>query len=446
MQYYIHDVLDYVRKRYYWQKEFLQAVTEVFDSITEVVEQEPRYKALKILERMIIPERTICFRVPWEDDQGHTQVSTGYRIEFSSNLGPYKGGLRFHSSVNESILKFLAFEQIFKNALTGLPMGAGKGGADFNFRGRSDNEIRRFCQSFMTELYRHIGNRTDVPAGDIGVGAREIGYLFGQYKRITNAFEGVLTGKGETWGGSKLRPEATGYGLIYFTEKMLAEKSEDFDGKKVSVSGFGNVAWGTVKKVNELGGKVVTLSGPDGFIHDEDGIKDEKVDFMLEMRLSGNDMVKDYADRFKVPYYEGKKPWGVKVDVALPCAAENEMVEDDAKELVKNGCKCVAEGANLPLTLEASKVIMDSGILYGPGKAANAGGVACSGLEMSQNYMGLTWPEAEVDDRLKHIMSDIHDRCLQAAEMYGQPHNYVFGANVYGFTRVAEAMISQGLV
>jgi glutamate dehydrogenase (NADP+) len=443
---YINKLLNYVKAKNPNEPEFFQAVQEVLESLELVLERHPEYKSFKILERMIEPERVIMFRVPWMDDQGEIHVNRGYRIEMNSAIGPYKGGLRFHPSVNLSILKFLAFEQVFKNSLTTLPMGGGKGGSDFNPKGKSDNEIMRFCQSFMLELFRHIGPDTDVPAGDIGVGAREIGYLFGQYKRLKNEFTGVLTGKGLNWGGSLIRPEATGFGCVYFAEEMLKTRNTSFDGKTVAVSGFGNVAWGAVIKVNELGGKVVTLSGPDGFIYDPDGVKGEKIDFMLKLRSSNKDAVEDYAKEFKVEFYPGKKPWGVKVDVALPCATQNEIYEVDAKELLKNGCFCVCEGANMPTTIEAYNVFKDAKILYAPGKASNAGGVATSGLEMSQNSMRLPWSREEVDKRLHEIMIRIHNTCLATADRFGTPGNYVNGANIAGFLKVADAMIDQGLV
>jgi glutamate dehydrogenase (NADP+) len=380
------------------------------------------------------------------DDQGEIHINRGYRIEMNSAIGPYKGGLRFHPSVTLGILKFLAFEQVFKNSLTTLPMGGGKGGSDFDPKGKSDNEVMRFCQSFMTELSRHIGPNTDVPAGDIGVGGREIGYLFGQYKRLRNEFTGVLTGKGINWGGSLIRPEATGFGVVYFAEEMLKTKKTFFDGRTVAVSGFGNVAWGAVQKVTELGGKVVTLSGPDGYVYDPDGIKGEKIDYMLRLRASNKDAVEDYAKEFKVQFVPGKRPWEVKCDVALPCATQNELDENDARELVKNGCICVCEGANMPTTIEGFKVFTDAKILYAPGKASNAGGVATSGLEMSQNSMRLPWSREEVDKRLHEIMIRIHDTCVTTAEKYGTPGNYVNGANIAGFLKVADAMLDQGLV
>jgi glutamate dehydrogenase (NADP+) len=428
------------------EPEFHQAVEEVVDSLSLVLERHPEYRTAKILERMVEPERIIIFRVPWMDDQGVIHINRGYRIEMNSAIGPYKGGLRFHPSVTLGILKFLAFEQVFKNSLTTLPMGGGKGGSDFDPKGKSENEVMRFCQSFMTELHRHIGSNTDVPAGDIGVGTREIGYLFGQYKRLRNEFTGVLTGKGLNWGGSLIRPEATGYGAVYFAQEMLKTKGHDIEGKVFAVSGFGNVAWGSVQKINQLGGKVVTLSGPDGFIYDKDGIRGEKVDYMLKMRSSANDRVKDYADKYKVEFFEGKRPWGIKVDVAMPCATQNELNGDEAKELVKNGCICVCEGANMPTTIDGYKVFTQAGILYAPGKAANAGGVATSGLEMSQNSMRLPWSKEEVDKRLHEIMVRIHSTCITTAERYGTPGNYVNGANIAGFLKVADAMLDQGLV
>jgi len=428
------------------EPEFHQAVEEVMGSLELVLQRHPEYRSMKILERMVEPERTIIFRVPWLDDQGEIHINRGYRIEMNSAIGPYKGGLRFHPSVTMGILKFLAFEQVFKNSLTTLPMGGGKGGSDFDPKGKSDNEVMRFCQSFMTELQRHIGPNTDVPAGDIGVGGREIGFLFGQYKRLRNEFTGVLTGKGINWGGSLVRPEATGYGVVYFADEMLKTQKTSFDGKTVAVSGFGNVAWGAVQKVTELGGKVVTLSGPDGYIYDPDGVKGERIDYMLKLRSSNKDAVEDYAKEFKVKFVAGKRPWEVKCDVALPCATQNELNEDNAKELVKNGCMCVCEGANMPTTIEGFKHFTDAKILYAPGKASNAGGVATSGLEMSQNSMRLPWNREEVDQRLHQIMVRIHDTCITTAEKYGTPGNYVNGANIAGFLKVADAMLDQGLV
>ena len=429
------------------QPEFLQAVVEVVDSIWDIYQDNPIFQDAKILERLVEPDRVIMFRVPWTNDVGEVKVNRGFRVEFNSAIGPYKGGLRFHVSVNLSILKFLGFEQIFKNALTTLPMGGGKGGSDFNFRGRSDGEIMRFCQSFMTELQRHIGPRTDVPAGDIGVGAREIGYLYGQYKRIKNEFTGVLTGKGITWGGSLIRPEATGFGVVYFADEMLKNAGESFKGKKVAISGFGNVAWGAAQKVNDLGGKVVTLSGPDGYIYDPDGICDEKINYMLMLRASNNDIVAPYVREFpNATFYPGKRPWEQAVDVALPCATQNELDKKDAKMLVKNGCICVAEGANMPSTPEAVEVFDKAKILYAPGKAANAGGVATSGLEMSQNYMGLSWSRERVDKELHQIMIRIHEQCVEHGQKNPDYVDYVKGANVAGFLKVAQAMVEQGVV
>ncbi len=428
------------------QPEFMQAVTEVVDSVWEIVEANPRMKDAKILDRIVEPERQIMFRVPWVNDKGGVQVNRGYRIEFNSAIGPYKGGLRFHPSVTLSILKFLGFEQVFKNSLTTLPMGGGKGGSDFDPKGKSDNEIMHFCQSFMSELFRHIGPNTDIPAGDIGVGGREIGYMFGQYKKIRNEFTGVLTGKGLNWGGSLIRPEATGFGNVYFANEMLKNKNESFEGKTVSVSGFGNVSWGAVQKVNDLGGKVVTLSGPDGYIYDKDGITGDKVEFMLDMRASNRDMVKDYADEFNVEFFAGKRPWEVKCDVALPCATQNELDFEDAKTLIANGCICVSEGANMPSTPEAVEAFLEAEILFAPGKAANAGGVATSGLEMSQNSLRFNWSSEEVDEKLRSIMIAIHDQCVQ----YGKDENgfvdYVKGANIAGFMKVANSMLDQGVV
>ncbi len=443
---YVNQVVEEVKAKNPSEPEFHQAVEEVAESLDIVFQQHPEYISADILRRMTEPERIIIFRVPWMDDQGNVKINRGFRIEMNSAIGPYKGGLRFHPSVTLGILKFLAFEQVFKNSLTTLPMGGGKGGSDFDPKGKSDNEIMRFCQSFMTELSKHIGPNTDVPAGDIGVGGREIGFLFGQYKRVRNEFTGVLTGKGINWGGSLIRPEATGFGCVYFAEEMLKTKETSFDGKIVAVSGFGNVAWGAVQKVNELGGKVVTLSGPDGYIYDPDGVTGEKVDYMLRLRASNKDAVEDYAKEFKVDFIPGKKPWEVKVDVALPCATENEIHKAEAETLVKNGCMAVCEGANMPTTIDGYHIFKEAGILYAPGKAANAGGVATSGLEMSQNSMRLPWSREEVDQRLHEIMIRIHDTCLETSERFGTPGNYVNGANIAGFLKVADAMIDQGLV
>lgn len=446
MSHYVDEVINSVKERYYWEKEFIQSVEEVLNSLRAVVDKDPKYKKNKILERIVEPERIVSFRVSWQDDKGEFQINRGYRVQFNSAIGPYKGGLRFHPSVNLSILKFLGFEQIFKNSLTTLPMGGGKGGSDFDPRGKSDAEVMRFCQAFMSELFRHIGPDTDVPAGDIGVGGREIGYLFGQYKKLVNEFTGVLTGKGINWGGSLIRPEATGFGVTYFAEEMLKTKGMDFKGKKVALSGFGNVAWGAALKISELGGKVVTLSGPDGFVYDPDGITGEKIEYMLEMRASGRDKVQDYADKFKVKFEAGKRPWSIPVDVAIPCATQNELNLDDAKELVKNGVKCVVEAANMPCTLDAVKYFIENNILFGPAKAANAGGVATSGLEMSQNSIRMSWSSKEVDEKLHNIMINIHNACQNAAKEFGTPGNLVNGANIAGFLKVANAMIDQGLV
>ncbi len=443
---YLKDLISEVKAKNPAEPEFHQAVEEVTDSLEKVLETHPEYRAASILERIIEPERVISFRVPWVNDQGEVKVNRGYRIEMNSAIGPYKGGIRFHPSVTLGSLKFLAFEQTFKNALTTLPMGGGKGGSDFDPRGKSDGEVMRFCQSFMCELFRHIGPSTDVPAGDIGVGAREIGYMFGMYKKLRNEFTGVLTGKGLNWGGSLVRPEATGYGVVYFASEMLQTRGLSFEGKTVAVSGFGNVAWGAVTKATELGAKVVTISGPDGYIFDPEGINGEKIKFMLEMRARGKDMVKDYADKYNVEYFPGKRPWEVKVDIALPCAIQNELNEDDAKNLINNGCICVCEGANMPCTPQAVHLIQISGLLYSPGKASNAGGVAVSGLEMAQNSMRYNWTRDEVDNRLKLIMHSIHKACTETAERYGEKGNYVTGANITGFLKVANAMMDQGIV
>ncbi len=440
------EFLDSVAARNPSQPEFLQAVQEVVESVWDVYQANPRFQKANILSRIVEPEALHTFRVSWVNDRGDVEVNSGYRIQFNSALGPYKGGLRFHPSVNMSILKFLGFEQIFKNSLTTLPMGGGKGGSDFNAKGRSDNEIMRFCQAFMTELFRYIGPDTDVPAGDIGVGGREIGYMFGQYKKITREFSGVLTGKGLEWGGSLVRPEATGFGATYFAEAMLKTKGQSFAGKTVAMSGFGNVAWGAVIKVNQLGGRVVTLSGPDGYVYDPEGITGAKVDYMLDMRASNNDRVEDYATKFGVKFVPGKRPWEVKCDVAMPCATQNELDENDARTLVKNGCICVTEGANMPTTLEATHVLLDAKVLFAPGKASNAGGVATSGLEMSQNSMRLRWSAEEVDQRLHQIMLRIHDACVEYGKGPDGFVNYVKGANVAGFLRVANAMLDQGVV
>ncbi len=429
------------------EPEFIQAVSEVVESIWDVYESNPRFVKANVLERLVEPERVIIFRVPWMDDKGEVHVQRGYRVQFNSAIGPYKGGLRFHPSVNLSVLKFLGFEQIFKNSLTSLPLGGGKGGSDFDPRGKSDEEIMRFCQSFMAELFRHIGPNTDVPAGDIGVGAREVGYLFGYYKKLMNEFTGVLTGKGINWGGSLIRPEATGFGIVYFTEEVLNTIGETIKGKRVAVSGFGNVAWGAVQKVNDLGGKVVTISGPDGYIYDEDGISGEKIDFMVTMRNSNRDLVQDYADKYpSAKFFPGKHPWEVPVDVAIPCATQNELNEQDAMNLINNKCICVVEGANMPCLPKAIEAFQKAKILFAPGKAANAGGVATSGLEMTQNAMHLSWPREEVDARLHEIMKNIHKACVEHGKEPDGYINYVKGANIAGFMKVANAMCDQGLV
>ncbi len=428
------------------EPEFHQAVREVVESIWPVYESNPRYRAANLLARMVEPERTIMFRVPWVDDQGNVQVNKGYRIEMNSAIGPYKGGLRLHASVNLGILKFLAFEQVFKNSLTTLPMGGGKGGSDFSPRGKSDGEVMRFCQSFMLELFRHIGPDTDVPAGDIGVGGREIGYLFGMYKKLKNEFTGVLTGKGVKWGGSLIRPEATGYGCVCFAQEMMAARKETFQGKIVTISGSGNVAQYAAEKCIELGAKVVTLSDSNGTIHDPAGLTPEKLAFVLELKNVKRGRIREYAEKYKgVEYYEDLRPWTVKCDIALPCATQNEISEEDAKTLVKNGCFCVAEGANMPSEPGAIDVFQEKKIFYGPGKAANAGGVATSGLEMTQNSMRLSWTREEVYQRLTEIMKNIHSACVRYGKD-GDFVNYVKGANVAGFIKVADAMMDQGVV
>ena len=437
--------MSYVESRSYGEKEFHQAVDEVVVSLWDFLQDHPDYLHAKVLERMIEPERVIMFRVPWRNDRGDVEVNRGYRVEFNSAIGPYKGGLRFHPSVNLGILKFLGFEQVFKNSLTTLPMGGGKGGSDFDPKGKSDNEVMSFCQSFMTELYRHIGNNTDVPAGDIGVGGREIGYMFGQYKRIRNEFTGVLTGKGLNWGGSLIRPEATGYGCVYFAEEMLKTKDESFKGKTVAISGSGNVAQYAAEKVNDLGGKVVTLSDSSGTVYDKDGINAEKLAFVMDLKNVKRGRIKEYADKFNAEFHEGERPWKISCDVALPCATQNELNKSEAKELVKNGCLAVAEGANMPTEPDAVNLFLKEKILFGPGKAANAGGVAVSGLEMSQNSMRLSWTREEVDGRLHDIMKNIHASCTTHGKE-GKFVNYVKGANIAGFIKVADAMMDQGIV
>jgi glutamate dehydrogenase (NADP+) len=440
------EVLALARKKNPAEPEFLQAVEEFLTSIGPALDKRPEYQEERILERLIEPERIVIFRVPWLDDRGNVQVNRGFRVQFSSALGPYKGGLRFHPTVNLSILKFLGFEQVFKNSLTTLSMGGGKGGSDFDPKGKSDMEVMRFCQSFMTELYRHIGKDTDVPAGDIGVGGREVGYLFGQYKRIANEFSGVLTGKAVGWGGSLIRPEATGYGAVYFAQEMLAVHGEDLEGKTCVVSGSGNVAQYTTRKLLELGAKPVTLSDSNGFVHDPDGITEEKLAYAMELKNIRRGRIKEYADEFKVQYITDRRPWSVPCDAAFPSATQNEVEVEDARMLVKNSCRVVAEGANMPCTPEAVGVFLEAGLLYGPGKAANAGGVATSGLEMSQNAMRLTWPADEVDARLRQIMTRIHEAAYAAAEQHGRKGNYVAGANIAGFVKVADAMLDQGVV
>jgi glutamate dehydrogenase (NADP+) len=428
------------------ENEFHQAVQEVSESLIPFIEENPKYKHARILERMAEPERTIIFRVPWLDDKGEIQINRGFRIEMNSAIGPYKGGLRFHPTVNMGILKFLAFEQVFKNSLTTLPMGGGKGGSDFDPKGKSDNEVMRFCQSFMTELFRHIGADTDVPAGDIGVGGREIGFLFGQYKRLKNEFTGVLTGKGMEWGGSLIRPEATGYGATYFAEEMLATRGQTIKGKTVCISGSGNVAQYATEKVTQMGGKVVTLSDSSGFIYDPKGIDKEKLQFVMELKNIKRGRIKEYADKYSVEYFEGMRPWGIKCDVAMPNATQNEINEEEARTLISNGCICVSEGANMPSTIEAVELFLKEGILYGPGKAANAGGVATSGLEMTQNSMRLPWSREEVDQRLHTIMKNIHQTCVRYGKNENGFINYVDGANIGGFVKVADAMLAQGVV
>ncbi len=444
---YLNDLYARVEKRNPGEPEFLQAVYEVLESLEPVAEQRADLIEAGVFERMVEPERQIAFRVPWVDDNGKVQVNRGYRVQFNSAIGPYKGGIRFHPSVNFSSMKFLGFEQTFKNSLTSLPMGGGKGGADFDPNGKSDGEVMRFCQSFMTELSKHIGADTDVPAGDIGVGAREVGYMFGQYKRLRNEFTGVLTGKGIPYGGSLIRPEATGFGAVYYVVELLKSLGETIEGKTFAVSGFGNVAWGVVSKVAELGGKVVTLSGPDGYIYDADGVStEEKINFMLEMRASGRNKVQDYADKFGVPFFAGKRPWEQKVDIVMPCAIQNEVEIADAKNIVANGVKYYVEVANMPTTAEAITYFKENGLVIAPSKAVNAGGVAVSGLEMSQNSMRYSWTAEEVDAKLKQIMTNIFKASSEAAEKYGMKGDLIAGANIAGFLKVAEAMKAQGVV
>lgn len=443
----IDAFLELVEKRNGHEPEFLQAVREVAETVIPYIEEHKIYDGKNILLRMVEPERLISFRVCWVDDSGEIQVNRGYRIQMNSAIGPYKGGLRFHPSVNASILKFLAFEQVFKNSLTTLPMGGGKGGSDFDPKGKSDNEIMRFCHAFMSELYRHIGHNTDVPAGDIGVGAREIGYMFGMYKKINNTFTGVLTGKGQTWGGSLIRPEATGYGTVYFAQNMLQSKGDSFDGKTVVISGSGNVAQYATEKAIELGAKVVTLSDSGGYIHDENGIDSEKLKHVMYLKNEKRARISEYIEKYpSAKYIKGQRPWSVKCDIALPCATQNELNGDEAKALIRNGCICVSEGANMPSTPEAIHEFQNASILFAPGKASNAGGVATSGLEMSQNSLRLSWTRKEVDDKLKGIMEDIHNSCVEYGRNDDGSIDYIKGANIAGFVKVADAMLAQGVV
>ena len=443
---YAERVIELVKKKNPGESEFQQAVIEVLGTLGPVLEENKKYEEAAILERIVEPERQLMFRVPWVDDKGNVQVNRGFRFEFNSAIGPYKGGLRFHPTVNQSILKFLGFEQVFKNSLTTLPMGGGKGGSDFDPKGKSNNEVMCFCQSFMTELQRHIGPDTDVPAGDIGVGGREIGFMFGQYKRLRNEFSGILTGKALNWGGSLIRPEATGYGAVYFAEEMLKTRKDSLKRKICTVSGSGNVAQFTVEKINQLGGKVVTLSDSGGTVYDPDGVDAEKLAFVDELKNVRRGRIKEYAERFGCKYMEGENPWSIKCDCAFPSATQNEINANDAKTLLDNGCFVISEGANMPSTPEAVDLYLEEGILYGPGKAANAGGVAVSGLEMSQNSQRLSWTREEVDQKLKGIMNAIHTQCVDAATKYGCPGNYVMGANIAGFVKIADSMLDQGVV
>jgi glutamate dehydrogenase (NADP+) len=443
----VDKIMNNLERKHPGEVEYLQAVREVLESIEEVYNENPQFDSANIIERIIEPDRVLTFKVPWVDDEGNVKVNLGYRIQFNNAIGPYKGGLRFHPSVNLSILKFLGFEQIFKNALTTLPMGGGKGGSDFDPKGKSNAEVMRFCQSFMLELWKYIGPETDVPAGDIGVGGREIGYLYGMYKRLSGDHTGVLTGKGSNWGGSLVRPEATGFGGIYFAKEMLATRNETFKDKTVSISGFGNVAWGAALKATELGGKVVTISGPDGYVYDPDGISDKKIEFMLELRASNEDIVKPYSYAFEgVEFHEGKRPWEIKVDIALPCATQNELTGEDARKLISNGTILVAEISNMGCTPEAVEVFHKNNILFAPGKAVNAGGVATSGLEMTQNAMKLRWNRQEVDDRLHEIMSNIHSQCVKHGKREDGYVDYVKGANIAGFLKVASSMLDMGVI
>jgi glutamate dehydrogenase (NADP+) len=449
----LHDYLDFVKQRNSHEPEFLQAVDEVIQSVYPVLERHAEYRKLKLFERMTEPERLISFRINWIDDKGVVQINRGYRVQMNSAIGPYKGGLRFHPSVNQSVLKFLAFEQIFKNALTGVPMGGGKGGSDFDPKGKSENEIMRFCHAFMGELARHIDHRTDVPAGDIGVGGREIGYLFGAYKKIKNEFTGVLTGKGIGWGGSLIRTEATGYGLIYFAENMLQAVGTSIHGKTCLVSGSGNVSQYAIEKILHLGGKAVTASDSNGFVYDPAGINEEKLEFIKDLKNNRRGRIKEYADKYKTATYKDTSSevasnplWAIKADCAFPCATQNEVSAEDCNQLVRNGVKLLAEGANMPTTPDGINILIDNGVMYAPGKASNAGGVATSGLEMTQNYMGTNWSSGEVDEKLQHIMRNIHETSLAAAREYGKPGNYMVGANIAGFVKVAKAMQAQGVI
>ncbi|MFH1120985.1 MAG: NADP-specific glutamate dehydrogenase [Bacteroidota bacterium] len=443
----LEKIMTDLEKKHPGEVEYLQAVREVLESIEEIYNENPQFESAGIIERIVEPDRILAFKVPWVDDSGKVHVNLGYRVQFNNAIGPYKGGLRFHPSVNLSILKFLGFEQIFKNSLTTLPMGGGKGGSDFDPKGKSNAEIMRFCQSFMLELWKMIGPDTDVPAGDIGVGGREIGFMFGMYKKLAREHTGVLTGKGINWGGSLIRPEATGFGAVYFAQEMLKTRKHDFKGKVVAISGFGNVAWGAALKVTELGGKVVTISGPDGYIYDPDGITGEKINYLLELRASNQDIVKPYSYEFpNAQFHQGKRPWEVKCDVALPCATQNELGKEDALTLIKNGVMCVAEGANMPSTPEAIEAFQEHKVMFAPGKAVNAGGVATSGLEMSQNSMKLNWATEEVDMRLHQIMKSIHEQCAKHGTQPDGYINYVKGANVAGFLKVANAMLDQGVL
>lgn len=436
-----------LEKRHPGELEYLQAVREVLESLEDVLLENPQFETAGIIKRIVEPDRVFTFKVPWVDDNGNVQVNLAYRVQFNNAIGPYKGGMRFHPSVNLSILKFLGFEQIFKNSLTTLPMGGGKGGSDFDPKGKSDQEIMRFCHALMLELWKVLGPETDVPAGDIGVGGREIGYMYGMYKKLAQEHTGVFTGKGLNWGGSLIRPEATGYGTVYFAQEMLATKGDSFKGKLVAISGFGNVAWGAAQKVTELGGRVITLSGPDGYVYDPDGISGEKIDYMLELRASNQDIVKPYSFEYpNAKFVQGKRPWEVKCDIALPCATQNELHKEDAENLVNNGCICVAEGANMPSTPEAVDVFLKNKILYGPGKAVNAGGVSTSGLEMTQNAMKLNWTREEVDAKLHQIMKSIHEQCVLHGTEEDGFINYPKGANISGFLKVANAMMDQGVV